>query len=154
MTMLELPVIDGERVAAPGASRFESIDPATEQVLAEVAQSTEEQIDAAVRAAARAQREWARRSPAARSAALWRWGELIQAAGEELARIDSHDIGRPIRDTRLHVLDARLRPVPLGGEGELFIGGAGVARGYRQRPELTAERFLDAPFASSHPYGR
>ncbi|HST42932.1 MAG TPA: amino acid adenylation domain-containing protein [Conexibacter sp.] len=55
-------------------------------------------------------------------------------------------IGRPLRGVLIHILDAQLRPAAPGAIGEIWIGGVQVARGYRHRPDLTAERFLPDPY--------
>lgn len=66
--------------------------------------------------------------------------------GEVPAGTTSLPIGKPLANARCHILDAELQPVPIGIVGELYIGGAGLARGYLNQPALTAEHFIADPF--------
>jgi amino acid adenylation domain-containing protein len=84
---------------------------------------------------------------------LWNmYGPTETTIWSTCSRVSSAEpitIGRPIGNTSLYILDARMQPVPVGVVGELWIGGDGVARGYRGRPDLTEERFVTDPFAAA-----
>jgi len=70
----------------------------------------------------------------------------IKEYGPGDATRNDRSIGRPLRNVKCYIVSQNLKQVPIGAIGELYIGGAGVASGYLNRPDLTAERFLDNPF--------
>ncbi|MBH8561817.1 amino acid adenylation domain-containing protein [Nostoc sp. CENA67] len=72
------------------------------------------------------------------------WSSVYLCQSQELTRVP---IGRPIANTQIYILDANLHPVPIGVPGEIYIGGDGIAIGYLNQPELTAEKFITNPFS-------
>jgi len=87
------------------------------------------------------------------AASLWNmYGPTETTIWSTVCKIEPEDkvvtIGRPIANTQLYILDAQLQLVPIGVPGELYIGGDGLARGFLNRPELTAERFISHPFSN------
>ena len=88
-----------------------------------------------------------------RGVQLWNmYGPTETTIWSTCARVEPEavtlSIGRPIANTTLYILDEDMAPVAVGEAGELWIGGDGLARGYRGRPDLTAERFVESPFAA------
>jgi phenylacetaldehyde dehydrogenase len=112
-------LIDGEWMEAASGARFETINPATEERLAEVAHGEREDIDRAVRAARKAfahESEWRRMSPSARGKLIWRIGDLIEQHTDELAMLESLDNGKPVGV-------ARVADVPLAADLFRYMAG-------------------------------
>lgn len=89
-----------------------------------------------------------------RCSSLWNaYGPTEATICSTISRVSSVEpripIGRPIGNTEVYIVDPQLRPVPVGITGELLIGGDGLARGYLNRAELTAERFIPDPFSKN-----
>ena len=74
----------------------------------------------------------------------------IYSTGTQITNPDERiSIGRPIHNTQVYIVDEQFNPLPVGVVGEIYIAGDGVGRGYRNRPELTADRFVRNPFAET-----
>ncbi|HBH81827.1 MAG TPA: non-ribosomal peptide synthetase, partial [Nitrospira sp.] len=75
-------------------------------------------------------------------------GVLTHRVEEESDRQEAIPVGRPLANSRVYILNSDGQPTPMGVAGELYIGGDGLARGYLDRPDLTAERFVPNPFGT------
>lgn len=87
-----------------------------------------------------------------RATSLWNmYGPTETTVWSSVCKVESAEnavsLGHPIANTQLYILDEHRQLVPIGASGELYIGGAGLARGYRNRQDLTGERFVDNPFS-------
>ena len=100
MAAVENLLIDGERVPSADGRTFETVNPANGEVFRTVAEAGAEDADRAVRAAARAFEDWGTRTPIQRAKVLHRWADLIEAHAEELALIETRDMGMAIGDAR------------------------------------------------------
>src|SRR6202011_4085900 len=110
--------IGGRFVPAHSGRRFATVNPATEEVLAQVAEADEVDVDRAVTAAADAFRSWSRLAPARRARFVFRLSRLIQERARELAVVETMDGGKPIKESR----DV---DVPLAGAPFLYYAGWG-----------------------------
>ncbi len=91
----------------------------------------------------------------ARAGSVWNmYGPTETTIWSTVHKVESGEspvsIGRPIANTQVYILDSKLEPVPVGIPGELYIGGLGLARGYRHAPDFTGARFIASPFLPSH----
>src|SRR4029079_16697179 len=93
-------LIDGDRVPSAEGRTFETVNPANGEVFRTVAEAGAEDADRAVRAAARAFEDWGARTPIQRAKVLYRWADLIEEQAEELALIETRDMGMAIGDAR------------------------------------------------------
>lgn len=86
---------------------------------------------------------------------IWSSASRVFARDEDVAEVaDTVSIGHPIANTEIYLVDPRLNPVPVGVAGALLIGGRGLARGYRNRPDLSADRMIPDPFHPGRKGGR
>jgi betaine-aldehyde dehydrogenase len=121
-TAVEGLVIDGERVTAAEGRTFETVNPATGQTFRTVAEAGPEDADRAVRAAARAFEDWSARTPIARAKVLYRFADLIEEHVDELALLETRDMGMAIGDARWCAGNAAAVMRYYAGAADKFFG--------------------------------
>ncbi len=121
-TAVEGLVIDGERVPAAAGGAFETVNPATGEIFRTVAQAGVEDADRAVRAAARAFEDWSSRTPIQRAKVLYRWADLLEEHVDELALLETRDMGMAIGDSRWCVGNAAAVMRYYAGAVDKFFG--------------------------------
>ncbi len=134
--------INGESCDAASGKTFESTNPATGECLAVIAEGDKEDIDRAVRSAAKAFPAWSRKAPAARAKALAKMAQLVDANKEELARLETLDVGKPINDSL---------KIDLVTAVDAFEYFAGIASKIEGETVPVPGRFLN--FTVREPYG-
>lgn len=82
------------------------------------------------------------------------WSSVKQLYNAGNKQVQEVNIGKPIANVKMYILDNQLKPVSIGTQGEIYIGGAGIVRGYLNQPELTAERFILNPFDNDYANSR
>jgi amino acid adenylation domain-containing protein len=150
---IRLAALDDPAARAGGAPAFVKATPGQLPLLDAALSPTGDLVLGGEAVTAEALREWRAANPAA--AVVNEYGPTEATVGCVAVRVAPGEelppgpvsIGRPIPGMRAYVLDRRLRPVPEGVAGELYVAGPQVARGYLGRPGLTAGRFLPDPFA-------
>jgi len=120
--MTEELVIDGARVASASGRTFDSINPATGALFRTVAEAGAEDVDRAVRAAARAFEDWGQRSPIQRAKVLFRWADLLESHVDELGLLETRDMGMAIGDARWCVGNAAAVMRYYAGAVDKFFG--------------------------------
>ena len=144
MSAVEGLLIDGERVASAEGRTFETVNPANGEVFRTVAEAGAEDADRAVRAAARAFEDWGSRTPIQRARVLYRWADLIEEHADELALVETRDMGMAIGDARWCAGNAAAVMRYYAGAVDKFFGStipvdrAGIVLTFREPIGVTA----------------